>query len=109
MGRLLARNPTGKLRVDYTSTPVGTGTWVELSSAIPASCTAVEIFHSNGATLKLSTGSAGNEDASELKFYVLPGGTDGLIAVEFSKGVRLSAKSIQGTCDTGELVVNFYG
>ena len=107
--RLLARKPTGKVRLDTSSTNITTSAWTTITSAVPAGTTALEIFNSSSSTIKLSTGTAGNEDASELLFYILPGGTDSLIPVELSKNARLAGKAVDTNATVGQLLINFYG
>ena len=109
MGRTSAIKPVGKAIFSYASTNVTTSAWVEIISSIPHSASAFEIFDSSGRILKLSVGTAGNEDASELSFYITPSGTCGLIPIEFSKAQRLSAKAIDASATVGYMVINFYG
>jgi hypothetical protein len=106
--RLLARIPVAKFLHSYTSTPVTTAAWVEIISATTAPCSALEIFSGNGAIIKLSLGAAGQEDASEIKYYVIPGGSSILLPIEVAKGKRISAKSMDTTANSGSLVFNFF-
>lgn len=107
--RLLARKPVGKVRLDTSSTNITTSAWTTITETIPAGTTAIEIFNSSSSVIKLSTGTAGNEDASELNFYVLPGGTEGLIPIELSKNARLAGKAVDTSATVGQIVINFYG
>lgn len=104
-----ARNPVGKLRFDYGATNVTTSAWVEITSAIPAAATHMHIFDSSGSVLKLSTGASGSEAASELNFYIIPGGMEILLPIELAKSKRLAAKAVDANATDGQLVINFFG
>lgn len=102
---LLAAKPTGKLRVDLTSTTLATGSWTSIGT-IPAACTAVSIAYTGEGILKFST----NNGTSELPFYVVPGQSiDHLIPLELAKNLTLYARCVDQAVATGELVFNFYG
>ncbi len=109
MSRLLAKVPMGKIRLDYVLNPVTTGAWTEVAALIPSAATSLEIFNGNGSVIKLSTGNLGLEDASELLFFVFPGGTTGLIPSEQMRGRRLSARAVDVNCTTGQMLINLYG
>jgi hypothetical protein len=108
---LLARLPVGKLQIDLSSggTPVSTGAWVQLFSATPAPCCAVEIFNGTGSILKLSTGTPGNEAASEIPYFVLPNGSHILLPLTIAKGLPLSAIAVDSATTSGRLVMNLFG
>lgn len=108
--RMLARTPVAKFLHSYASTPVTTAAWVELLAATLQPCSAIEIFSASGAILKLSTGTAGQEDSNEISYYIIPGGSGIMLPIELAKGSRLSAKAV-GTvnADAGDLVINFFG
>ena len=107
--RQIARTPVGKHFHSYASTNVGTLAWVEIISATTFPSSAVEIFSASGSTIKLSLGAAGDEDAEEIKYYVLPGGSSILLPIEIPRGKRISAKAVDATADVGSLVLNFFG
>jgi len=102
------RKPAGKIRHSYVATNVTTSAWVQISASIPATASSVQIFDSSGKIIKLSTGTAGNEDASELNYYIFPGGADGVLRIPFTVGDRLSAKAVDNTAQYGDLILNFF-
>lgn len=102
---LLAAKPTGKLRVDLSSTTLDTSTWTSLGT-VPAACTAIRVSYNGEGILKFST----NAGASELPFYIVPGADmNELIPLELAKSLTLSAKCVDQAVSVGELVFNFYG
>lgn len=106
---LLARKPIGKLVHDFGATNVTTSAWVEISSSCPSPCSALEIFNGGGSILKLSTGVSGQEDAHELPYYILPGGSDEVLPFELGKSKRLSVKAVDLNSTSGSLVLNLFG
>lgn len=109
---ILARQPVGKLQVDLSSatgTPIGTGAWVQIFSALPAPCCALEIFNGTGSILRLSTGTPGNELASELPYYVLPNGSHILLPITIAKGLPISVIAVDQPTVNGRLVINLFG
>lgn len=105
---LLAALPTGKVRVDLSSTNLDTSNWVELSSSLPASCSAISVAYTGIGILKLAKGAAASE--SELPLYITPGmNHEMLIPLNLAKAVRLSGKCEDQAVTTGELVINLYG
>lgn len=108
---LLARRPVGKLQIDLSSTgtPVSTGSWVQLFTATPAPTCAVEIFNGTGSILRLSTGTPGNELASELPYYVLPNGSNILLPWEIARNLPISAIAVDNATTGGRLILNLFG
>jgi len=90
-------------RTDYTVTSVGTSSWVELYSSLPASVYKLTIFDSSGQTMEIGTGSAGNES----RLFILPPG-GGEFALTVSAGTRVSIRAITGTASAGENDINFF-
>jgi hypothetical protein len=109
MRYLIAQKPVHKVRLDYGSTNVGIGAWVAVVASMPVPACGVELFNASGSTLKISTGAIGLEDASELPYYVLPGGSSILLPLEFSSGQRLSVRAVDVVANVGSLVMNFFG
>lgn len=111
MSRMLARKPVAKYRLDYSlSNLPDTATWVAVIAATTQPCSAMEIFNASAATLKISTGAAGLENAGELPYYVLPGGSSILLPIEVAKGGRISVKAVDQTpVSVGTLVLNLFG
>lgn len=108
MQALLVRKAIGKIFYDYASGNIGTSAWVEIISLMPSNAAAIEVFHGFGSVVRLSTGAAGKEDASELPFYVFPGGNMIIIPTELSKR-RLSARMVDRPATAGQLIINLYG
>lgn len=99
--------PVGKFYRDCSgATVITTSAWVVLDSSVDASCSALEIFNGTGCMLKLSTGGASAEDASELPYYIIPGGSSSIIPLELTKGARLSAKAVDTDTVAGLLIIN---
>lgn len=108
MSRMLARNPVYKFMLTLSSTNITTAAWLQLVASMPVPTGAVEIFNGSNSIIKISSGAAGLENASELPYYVLPGGSSILLPIEFAKGSRLSAKAADVTADVGSIVFNFF-
>lgn len=101
---VLARKPVGKLRHSYVSTNVTTGSWVALSTTVPAAAAAMEIFDSSGRVLKVSY----DNGATEEPYYIIPGGSDVLFPIEIAKGRTIYLKAVDNDATTGQLVINFF-
>jgi len=88
--------------LDYSSSNVGTGAWVQVDSSTAAVFNLINIFSSCANTLELGTGAA----ASETRVLLIPpGGLDSPTPLAIAAGTRLSVRSIAGTCTTGSLVL----
>jgi len=107
--RMLAGLPVLKRVHFYSVTPVTSAAWVEIISSLEKPASAVEIFSASGSTIKISTGLAGDEDSNEIPYYVLPGGSGIMLPIGFSKGSRISLRSIDLAADAGSIVLNFFG
>jgi hypothetical protein len=106
--QLLASLPVGKLRVDLSSTNLDTSNWVELSSSLPSSCSAISVMYTGIGILKLAKGAAASE--VELPLYLTPGMVmEKLIPLNLAKAIRLSAKCVDQAVTSGELVINLFG
>lgn len=105
-GRLLARNPVGKLTHDIAAGNITTGAYTQLSASIPAASTALEIFSTSSSIFVLALGSAGNE--VDMKFYIFPGGSP-MLPVEIPKGQRLSVIAVDTNATVGRLNINIFG
>jgi hypothetical protein len=80
-----------------------------LLAATTEPCSAIEIFSGSGSIIKVSLGAAGLEYASEIPYYITPGGSSILLPIEIKKGTRISAKAVDTTANVGTLVINFFG
>lgn len=88
--------------LDYSSSNVGTGAWVQVDATTAAAFNLILIFSSCGNTLELGTGAA----ASETRVLLIPpGGLDAPTPLAIASGTRLSVRSIAGTCSSGNLVL----
>ena len=108
---LLAQLPYHRLRVDLTGTPITTAAWVQLSAALPKACTAMQVYYSGDAILRISKGDATQEEVgtNEIPIYITPGGEGNMVPIELPKGARLSARAVDQDVAVGELVINFFG
>lgn len=105
---LLAGLPTGKIRIDLSSTNLDTASWTTLSASLPSSCSAISVAYTGIGILKLAKGAAASE--SELPLYLTPGmNHEMLIPLNLAKAIRLSAKCEDQNVTSGELVINLYG
>lgn len=97
------RTSVNLARLDYTSTNVTTGAYVQLLASTSDTVNQLYIFDSSGQTLFLATGGAGSESN---KIYVVPGG-NGLVNLSIASGTRISLKAVSGTASAGEISVTF--
>lgn len=88
--------------LDYSSSNVGSGAWVELDSSTAAVFNLILIFSSCGETVQLATGAAASETRVLL---VPPGGLDAPTPLTITAGTRLSLRTISGTCSSGSFVL----
>lgn len=111
MFRLLANKIVGTLYSNCASFNIATGSWLQLLTSIPVSCSAIEIFNPSGSKLQLSIGAVGHEtDTGKLLLYtVLPGGSSGLLPFNLPNGTPLSVKAIDTAVTSDYLVINFFG
>ncbi len=109
MASIPLRKPVFKYRHSFLTTNVGSAAWVEIVSSLSQPASEVEFYNSSSKIIKLSTGIVGSEDASELKYYILPFGHAIIVQQGFSKTARISAKTVEGTANEGDLVFNFFG
>lgn len=99
----------GTLVLDAASSSISTGAWTQVSASVQRAASYVEIFNSTGATLAVSTGSAGQESSHILPYTVLQGGSSILVPLEVTSGNRLSVKSLDNAATSGVLVMNLFG
>lgn len=109
---LLAGLPVGKIIVDIATLNSGSGfdtsNWVDISSSLPASCSAISVGYTGEGVLKLAKGAAASE--VELPLALTPGmNHEMLIPLNLAKAVRLSGKCDDQAAATGMLVINLYG
>lgn len=98
------RTAVNLARIDYSSTNVTTGAYVQLLASTSAAVKEVEIFDSSGQTLVLATGGIGSESD---KVYIFPGG-NGRIPLSINASTRVAIKAVSATANAGEISVNFY-
>ncbi len=99
------RDMRAKATIDYSSTNVTSGAYVELISTVGSSeVGSIEIFDSSGETLILALGGSGSESE---KLYIVPGG-NGLIPLRIPGNSRVAVKALSTTASVGRLLVNFY-
>lgn len=101
-GRTLANAPVTP--VDYTSTPVTSGAYVQLVASTTSATNLVEIFDSSGQTLFFAVGAA----ASEVNQFVITPGGNGPVQLSIPAASRLSVKATGTSATVGILVVNLY-
>lgn len=86
--------------IDFSSTNVTSGAWVQLDASTAAAFTRVTLFSSCGFALELGIGAA----ASETRTLIIPpGGIDGQFDLTIAATTRLSLRALSTTCSTGEL------
>ncbi len=107
-GRILARKPVRTHRLSFVTSPVDNSAWVQVSAATDQPCSAIEVFNPSGATLRIATGSSGNE--VDIPYTILPGGSSIMIPWEISKGKRIAIKGVDTTqAASGIFVLNLFG
>lgn len=112
MRGLLAYKPVVTVRNNNATNPVSDAAWVQIVAALGKPANAVEIYNPSGATIRISTGAAGLEDASELPYSILPGGSSILMPMDgIKKGSRISLRVVDVgvTINTNIFVLNFLG
>ncbi len=102
----IGRIPIQRVRLDYSSTNVTTGAWVELLASCPRA-KFLEIFDSGGRVMELSHGATGSENASIFPFYIVPGGKPTENYVPISEGQRLSIRAVDASATNGQIILNF--
>lgn len=107
-GALALRDPVSTMNLNLTSSPISTGAWVEIEDSLPNACSAIEMFNPSNASLQISTGAVGQESAHILPYTILPGGSAQL-AVNISKGKRISLKSLDNPAASGLFTINTFG
>lgn len=103
-------NPVGRTyadsaRLSYTSSNVTTGAWVQVTASTAAQFNAVTIFSSCGSSLELGIGASSSETRT---LIVPPGGLDGQISLYIASGTRLSLRSLDTSCTSGEFLITGY-
>lgn len=111
MFRLLANKIIGTLYSNNSSFNIPTGSWLRLLTAIPLSCSAVEINNPSGSILQFSIGTVGHEsDTGKLLLYTVPpGGSSGVIPFNLPNGSPLSVQALDTAVTSGYLIINFFG
>lgn len=98
--------PRARARIDFGSTNVTSGAWVELISTVGVTAIKrVQVFMSQGNALELAFGAAASEVA---QIYLFPGGNE-VFEMDIPAGTRLSVKAVSSTANSGELLVNLLG
>lgn len=112
MRGLLAYKPVVTVRNDNATNPITDAAWAQIVAALGKPASAVEIYNPSGVTMRISTGAAGLEDASELPYSILPGGSSILMPMDgIRNGARISLKAVDAgaNVNTNILVLNFLG
>ena len=98
------RSAVDYARLDYSSTNVTTGAFVELKAAVAQDAEFIEIFDSSGQTLELAFGGSGSE---VVQFRIFPGG-NGQIPLTVAQSTRISLRAVSANATAGEININFY-
>lgn len=99
------KSAINKALLDYTSTPVTSGAWVQLLASTTSAVSEIEIFDSSGVILELGTGAAASEVS---QIYIVPGG-NGRVPLTIATSTRVAVRAFSTTASVGNIVVNFYG
>ena len=104
----LARKPVGRISLNTASINITTGAWVELVAATSKAFSFLEVYNNTGRILRLAVGAAASE--SELLIYIYPGISSQIIPLDelVKNGDRLSVRALDGTANTGYLIMNMY-
>lgn len=100
-GRAKANTPVLN---DYSSTPVTSGSYVQLIASTTSTANEIEIFDSSGQTLYLAVGAA----ASEVNQLIIVPGGNGRVPLAIPSGSRISVKATSTSATSGILVLNLY-
>lgn len=95
------RSYSDSARLDYSSTNVTTGAWVQIDASTLAAINAFYLFSSCGEALELGAGAAASETRIAL---IPPGGLDGAVPLAIPSGTRLSVRGVSGSCTSGQLL-----
>lgn len=106
----LPLKPVGTFYIDASSTNITTSDWSALTSSVPRAASCMEIFNSTGFTFSLSKGTPGSESLPEnlLPYTILQGGSSDMIPMDVMNGKPLTVKALDGTADSGILVINLF-
>ncbi len=88
---------------DFTSVPVDTTTWLQLSASLGLTIRELEIFDSSGQVMEFGYGPAGSE---KRLFLVMPGGNMGRIQCILGKGTRLVYRAVSAAAIVGRVDIN---
>lgn len=94
-------------RLDYSSTNVGTASWVQVLASTSQPIKGITIFDSGGYTMEIGTGAAASETRLILS---CPGGTVAdVLPITIASGTRISIRCVESgiTVSSGQLVMNF--
>lgn len=96
------------VKVTYSSTNVGTSTWVPLVYTTARAIQGIWLYNSSAAAMKLGIAPASAAANSESFQFLIPAATSSsFIPVQFSQGNRISILSSSGTISSGELDISF--
>jgi hypothetical protein len=86
----------------YSSTPVTTGSYVQLVASTSSPITQLIIFDSSGSAMILGVGGSGSEVA---QLYVPPGGSTAGFSLAIPSGSRIAYKALDANATSGELII----
>jgi hypothetical protein len=95
--------PTLTDRIVYSSTNVGTSSWVQIFASTTYTVGNLCAADSSGQTMEIGVGSAGNE----VRYLLLPAG-GGCFPRSLNAGVRVSIRAVSATANSGELDMNLF-
>lgn len=99
------RSYSDSARLDYSSSNVTTGAYVQVIASTAAAFNAITVFNGCGESIYLATGGAG---AESVKSIVPPGGLDGTISLAIAASTRIAVKGLSGSCTSGQFIINGY-
>lgn len=115
MRSLNTRHPVGKHRHVIASgnalTHITTGAWLEVIASLSAPISGLSILNTTGKLIKMSIGASGEEDDSEVKFYIMPSSTPQVFPFDgIKKGARISLRAVDSSATSdSQVVFNLFG
>lgn len=96
--------PVHYWHVDFVSTNVTTGAYVQIDASTDSSCSAIHAFSSGNNPVKLAIGAASSEQ--DIPYLIGDGYTPIAVKAGIKRSVRLSVIAVGGTANSGYLIIN---
>lgn len=94
----------GPVHVDFSSTNVTTGGYVELVTSTVSAITLIHVDSICGNSIKLAVGGSG----SEVDQFTIPRGASNDFPLAIPSGSRISAEALSGDCTAGDMDLSLF-